>query len=149
LPTLRDTRPSEVIKRAYELNEGQGKRVEFASHALRSNLHILKNFGCLDEEGLAKLKKGHAPVIRVGRYAEKVVHIDHLIPKSICPELENKIYNLKCVPSTVNLSKGAAFFQVEGRWATRLHEAGLLSDEGIKRRWRAGRQAGSGRRTES
>jgi hypothetical protein len=58
--------------------------------------------GCLDAAGMGKLRKGNAPTIRKGPYAGEIVTGDHIIPRSVCPELDNKLYNLEFMPLTLN-----------------------------------------------
>jgi len=72
---------------------------------------ILERLGCFDEAGLAKLRKGNAPTITKGPYAGEIVTGDHIIPRSVCPELDNKIYNLEMMPLTLNQRKGAKITQ--------------------------------------
>ncbi|MDB4435972.1 hypothetical protein N9139_00685 [Akkermansiaceae bacterium] len=72
-----------------------------------------------------------APTITKGPYAGEIVTGDHIIPRSVCPELDNKIYNLEMMPLTLNQRKGAKVTQRQIDLAKRWNADGLLSDEGL------------------
>ena len=42
---------------------------------------------------MAKLRKGNAPTITKGPYAGEIVTGDHIIPRSVTPELDNTLFN--------------------------------------------------------
>ena len=96
--------------------------------SLIRNRLILEHLGCFDEAGLAKLRKGNAPTITKGPYAGEIVTGDHIIPRSVCPELDNKLYNLEMMPLTLNQRKGAKVTQRQIDLAKRWNTDGLLSD---------------------
>ena len=56
---------------------------------------------------LAKLRKGNAPTITKGPDAGEIVTGDRFIPRSVCPELDNALYNLGVMPLTLNQRKSA------------------------------------------
>jgi hypothetical protein len=85
-----------------------------------------------DEAGMTKLRKGNAPTITKGPYAGEIVTGDHIIPRSVCPELDNKIYNLEMMPLTLNQRKSAKITQRQIDLAKRWNQDGLLSDAGHK-----------------
>ncbi|MDB4734916.1 hypothetical protein OAF62_04250 [Akkermansiaceae bacterium] len=106
-------------------------RAEAQRASLIRNRLILERLGCFDEAGLAKLRKGNAPTITKGPYAGEIVTGDHIIPRSVCPELDNKIYNLEMMPLTLNQRKGAKITQRQIDLARRWNQDGLLSDAGL------------------
>jgi hypothetical protein len=92
---------------------------------------ILERLGCIDEAGMIKLRKGNAPTITKGPYAGEIVTGDHIIPRSVCPELDNALYNLEMMPLTLNQRKSAKIGQRQINLARRWNQDGLLSDEGL------------------
>ncbi len=100
--------------------------------SLIRNRLILERLGCFDEAGLAKLRKGNAPTITKGPYAGEIVTGDHIIPRSVCPELDNKIYNLEMMPLTLKQRKGAKVTQRQIDLAKRWNQDGLLSNAGLQ-----------------
>lgn len=106
--------------------------------ALLRNRTILERLGCLDEEGMMRLRKGLAPVVRRGPYAGEIAAVDHIIPRAVAPELDEKIYNLEFMPATLNRRKGALIGVRQRQLAERWVELGLMSEE-AGRRVRAGK----------
>ena len=80
---------------------------------------------------MIKLRKGNAPTITKGPYAGEIVTGDHIIPRSVCPELDNALYNLEMMPLTLNQRKIAKVGQRKIDLAKRWNQAGLLSDDGL------------------
>jgi hypothetical protein len=78
------------------------------------------------------LRKGNAPTITKGPYAGEIVTGDHIIPRSVTPELDNTLFNLEMMPLTLNQQKSAKVGQRQHDLARRWHSMGLLSDEGLK-----------------
>ena len=68
---------------------------------------ILESLRCFDEAGMIKLRKGNAPTITKGPYTGEIVNGDHIIPRSVCPELDNAFYNLEMMPLTLNQRRSA------------------------------------------
>ncbi|MDB4409100.1 hypothetical protein N9165_03445 [Akkermansiaceae bacterium] len=106
-------------------------RAKAQRDSLIRNRVILERLGCIDEAGLAKLRKGNAPTITKGPYAGEIVTGDHIIPRSVCPELDNKLYNLEMMPLTLNQRKSAKIGTRQIDIARRWNQDGLLSDEGL------------------
>ena len=108
------------------------KRAKAQRASLIRNRLILERLGCIDEAGMIKLRKGNAPTITKGPYAGEIVTGDHIIPRSVCPELDNSLYNLEIMPLTLNEKKSAKIGQRQIDLARRWNQDGLLSDEGLK-----------------
>ena len=93
---------------------------------------ILERLGCIDEAGMIKLRKGNAPTITKGPYAGEIVTGEHIIPRSVCPELDNALYNLEMMPLTLNQRKSAQIGTRQIDLAKRWNADGLLSEEGLR-----------------
>ena len=100
--------------------------------ALIRNKTILSRLGCFDAEGMIKLRKGNAPTITKGPYAGELATVDHIIPRSICPELDNRLFNLEFLPETLNRQKSNKISQRQRDLARQWHDLGLLSNKGLK-----------------
>jgi hypothetical protein len=125
--------PAEAIKRAQIKNGSHGTaRAQETASALLRNLTILERLGCLDDAGLDKLRRGNAPTITKGPYAGELATVDHIIPRSVIPELDNKLFNLEFMPDTLNQRKDAKIGDRQRQLARKWNDAGLLSDEGLK-----------------
>ena len=100
--------------------------------ALLRNLDIAEQLRCLDDEGMKEMRKGNAPTVNRGPYKGQQLSVDHIIPRSVVPELDCVIANLELLPLRVNESKNAKIGQRQKALAKKLHEAGLLTKEGWK-----------------
>ena len=125
--------PREIIDRARAFTGSQdAARLEEQKESLIRNRTILERLGCFDDAGMETLKKGNAPVITKGPYAGEIVTGDHIIPRSVCPELDNTLFNLEMMPLTLNQKKLAKVGQRQIDLARRWNADGLLSDKGLK-----------------
>jgi hypothetical protein len=122
-----------VISQAHALTGShRAERMKAQSLSLIRNVTILERLGCFDESGMAKLRNGKAPVITKGPYAGEIVTGDHIIPRSVCEELDERLYNLEFVPLTINQRKGAKVTARQVALAKQWNKEGLLSDEGLR-----------------
>ncbi|MDA7869306.1 hypothetical protein OAH35_00040 [bacterium] len=125
--------PGEVIDQAHALlTPHSAKRLQYQKGSLVRNRIILERLGCLDEAGMTKLRKGNAPTITKGPYAGEIVTGDHIIPRSVTPELDNTLYNLEMMPLTLNQKKAAKVTQRQIDLAKRWNKDGLLTDSGLR-----------------
>ncbi len=81
---------------------------------------------------MEKLRKGNAPTITRGPYSGEIATGDHIIPRSVAPELDNCLYNLEFMPATVNGKKADEITQRQVQLARKWNATELLSDEGLK-----------------
>ena len=79
----------EIIDQAHaQTGPHEPNRAKAQRESLIRNRVILERLGCIDEAGMIKLRKGNAPTITKGPYAGEIVTGDHIIPRSVCPELD-------------------------------------------------------------
>lgn len=125
--------PSTVIETA-QIKAGYGGSVA-AKADKQSILWSFKNldaWGCFDDKGMEKLRKGGSPTINKGESNGDSIAIDHVLPRSIVPELAARFYNLEAIPAKKNLSKSAKITEREVNLAKRWHREKLLTLEGLK-----------------
>ena len=124
----------EVIDQAHALTgPHKPERIKAQRDSLIRNLTILERLGCLDDEGMEKLRRGNAPTITKGPYAGEIATGDHIIPRSVTPELDKTLFNLEFMPLTLNQRKSAKVGQRQIDLARRWHKAGLLLQAGLRR----------------
>ena len=104
---------------------------QFTADALPRNLTIATKLGCLNAAGMAEMRQGRAPTITQGPYAGDELSVDHIIPRAVCPELDNVIANLELMPLKMNQAKNAKVGARQQALATDLHRADLLSTSGL------------------
>ncbi|MBN8458167.1 MAG: hypothetical protein J0M04_10040 [Verrucomicrobia bacterium] len=92
----------------------------------------LDEFGCLNAEGMAKLRKGGSPTITMGPNVGDTVALDHVLPIAVVPELAARFYNLEVVPDDANRKKSAKIGKREVDLAKRWNREGLLSGAGLR-----------------
>ena len=124
---------AEIINQAHAATgHDSANREAEQSAALIRNVTILERLGCLDQEGMEKLRRGRAPTITKGPYAGQLATGDHIIPRSVAPELDNALFNLEFMPEKLNQSKGDKISERQIQLAGRWHGMGLLSDGGLR-----------------
>jgi hypothetical protein len=126
-------KPDKVMEAALGLaGVRNGPAAALTKAALLRNLDIADKLGCLDAEGMAEMRKGKAPTVRRGPYQGDHLSVDHIIPRAVCPELDNVIANLELMPLRMNESKNDRVGVRQVDLARKFNKAGLLSNEGLK-----------------
>jgi hypothetical protein len=125
-------KPDKVIDDALRYLRINKEPAALTKAALLRNLDIATKLGCLDTEGLAEMRNGNAPTIRRGPYKGDQLSVDHIIPRDICPELDNVIANLELMSQRRNSSKNDAVGARQVDLARKLNAAGLLTKKGLR-----------------
>ena len=121
-------KPEAVLDESAKLNKTAGTPYAgFVSWGLLENLKIAKELGLLTPEGMAELKQGKSAIITKGQYSGQKAEADGVIPKAVCPELQNQVMNLELIPASLKSAKVTERAKV---FAKELYEAKLLSEEG-------------------
>jgi len=79
---------------------------------------------------MAELKQGKSATITKGQYSGQKAEADCVIPKAVCPELQNQVMNLELFPASLKSAKVTDRARV---FAKELYEAKLLSEEVLKK----------------
>ena len=125
--------PGHVITAAHVINKQSGIRADEQKASIIRNRRILEKLGCLTDNNMEKLRRGYAPTITIGRYAEDIAEVGHISPYDVCPELDCKLYNLELMPQTLNRKKSDKVGDRQRQLARKWSEAGLLSKAGLSR----------------
>jgi hypothetical protein len=126
--------PAAVAGKAVELiGWGGTEKGRLTAAAMVRNLAILERLGSITPADMTEMKRRRAATVRIGPYAGEVLSVDHIIPRAICPELDNVIANLELMPLSVNRKKSDKIGDRQVSTAKDLHTAGLLSDGGFER----------------
>ena len=127
-------KPEVVLDESAKLNNTAGTpNAGFLNWGLLENLKIAKELGLLTPEGMAELKRGKSATITKGQYAGQKAEAGLVIPKAVCPELQNQVMNLELLPSSLNQVKSNKVTERARVFAKELYEAKLLSEEGWER----------------
>jgi hypothetical protein len=98
---------------------------DLTTAAILRNLDIAEKLGATTPEDIAAMRKGNAATVRRKPYAGDILSVDHVIPRSIAPELDNCIANLELMPLRLNQAKGDKIGDRQRSLARKLHAAGL------------------------
>ena len=127
-------KPEAVLDESAKLNKTAGTPYAgFVSWGLLENLKIAKELGLLTPEGMAELKQGKSATITKGQYSGQEAEADDVIPKVVCPELQNQVMNLELIPASLKRAKSDKVTDRARVFAKELYEAKLLSEEGWKK----------------
>jgi hypothetical protein len=123
--------PASIVHRAVETAGYSGTAGLLTEQSLLRNLEIASKLGCLNKQGLLRMRRGGAPLVTRGPYAGDVASVDHIIPRAVAPELDCVVANLELLPLRMNESKNAKVGARQKDLAKKLRAAGLLSDAGL------------------
>ena len=125
--------PATVLDESAKLNNTAGTAYGgFVRWGLLENLKIAKELGLLTAEGMAELRRGKSATITKGQYSGQEAEADHLIPRAVCPELQNQIMNLELLPASLNRAKSDKVTERARLFAKELYDAKLLSEQGYR-----------------
>lgn len=123
--------PGSVLAEAARINGTAGTPYAgFIRWGMLENLRLAKELGILTPEGMAELRRGKSATITQGDHIGEEAEADHVIPRAVCPELSNQVFNLELLPAKLNRAKGAKISERQRVFARELHDARLLSDKG-------------------
>ena len=126
-------KPEAVLDESAKLNKTEGTPYAgFVRWGLLENLKIAKELGLLTPEGMAELRRGKSATITRQQYAGQEAEADHVIPRAVCPELQNQVMNLELLPASLNRAKSDKVTDRAKVFAKELYDAKLLSEEGLK-----------------
>lgn len=119
--------PEEIAREAVRMiGWGNSAKGDLTTTAILRNLDIAEKLGATTPEDIAAMRKGNAATVRRGPYAGDILSVDHIIPRSIAPDLDNCIANLELMPLRTNQKKGDTIGPRQRDLARKLHAAGLL-----------------------
>ena len=126
-------KPDIVLDESAKLNKTEGTPYAgFVRWGLLENLKIAKDLGLLTPEGMAELRRGKSATITKGQYAGQEAEADHVIPRAVCPELQNQVMNLELLPASLNRAKSDRVTDRAKVFAKELYDEKLLSEVGWK-----------------
>lgn len=125
--------PETTIWWAQRLNWSREPRASLVRTNLVRNLAVATELGLLAHGNLTKLRNGHAAVVTRGPYAGQAAEVDHIVPRSLAPEVENELANLELLPAEPNRRKSDRVGERQLAYARQLHAAGLLTAASLER----------------
>jgi hypothetical protein len=78
------------------------------------------------------MRRGKSATVQKGPCRGQELSVDHIIPKTVAPELGNVIANPELLPLRLNESKNAKISDRQRDMAKKFCQAGLLSRKGLE-----------------
>jgi hypothetical protein len=126
--------PAKVVDKAVGLIGWANKpKGQLTAAAMVRNLSIAEKLGATTPQDIDDMSKGKTGDVRNGPYTGQLLSVDHIIPRSVVPELDNVIANLELMPLSMNMSKNDKVTARQIDVAKKFHAAGLLSEAGLQR----------------
>jgi hypothetical protein len=105
---------------------------ELTAESLLRNVTIAERLGTTTPTDIETMRKGNCGTVRNGPYAGEPLSVDHIIPRSIAPELDNVIANLELMPLTLNKRKQDKIGERQIALGRKFKEAGLVKSLEIR-----------------
>jgi len=82
---------------------------------------------------MQEMRRGKAPTITRGPYAGQEAEADHVLARSVVPELQNQVFNLELLAASANRAKSDKVGERQVTFGKELFDAKLLSEEAWQR----------------
>ena len=124
---------SEMHAVMMDIGWGADAKGNLTAGTMVENWAVASRHGCLDQAGMADLRRGDSPTIRIGRNAGDKLGVYHLIPLSVYPELDTILANLRLAPMQSYHYKFNPIGWKQVEWLRECYAAGLLSNDDVLR----------------
>tara|TARA_R110000850_G_scaffold17996_29_gene54672 strand:- start:3736 stop:4146 length:411 start_codon:yes stop_codon:yes gene_type:complete len=111
------------------INNTPANYADLLSGALLRNLKIARGLGLDTPENVALMKAGRSPVVGRGPYAGEKAEVDHIVPRSLAPDLDNLLINLEMMPMTLNRKESNKVTPRAAATAKKFYDAGVMLSE--------------------
>ena len=116
----------EVLRRAERINDTPVNYSDLLTESLLRNLKIARELALDTPENVERMKEGKSPIVGTGPYAGEKAEVDHIIPRSLAPDLDNLLINLELMPMTLNRRKSDKVTERAAQMAKKFFEAGVM-----------------------
>ncbi len=106
---------------------------DLLTESLLRNIKIARELELDTPENLELMSEGRSPIVGSGPYAGEKIEVDHIVPRSLAPDLDNLLINLEMMPVTLNRRKSNKVTERAYSMGKRFLNAGILRPES----WRA------------
>lgn len=121
-----DVNLTNLVTEAVSLAGYTNAAARLTRDSLLKNYRIAATHGVLDDDGLAEMRRGRSPTIKSGQHAGDELSVDHIIPRSKVPQLDNVIANLELMPLKTNAVKSDDFGSRQENLLKVFQDAGLF-----------------------
>ena len=75
------------------------------------------------------MSEGKSPIVGAAPDAGEKIEVDHIVPRSLAPDLDNLMINLEMLPHTLNWEKSNKITERAYSMAKRFFETGVMMPE--------------------
>lgn len=122
----------EVLRRAESINNTPVNYSDLLTESLLRNVKIARELQLDTPENLARMSEGKSPVVGRGPYEGEPAEVDHIVPRSLAPDLDNLLINLELMPRTLNRKKSNKVTARASSMAKRFFDAGVMMPESFE-----------------
>lgn len=117
--------PGEILRVAERLNNTPVNYSDLLTESMLRNMKIAGELKLDTSANLALMAEGKSPIVGAGPYAGEKIEVDHIVPCSLAPDLDNLLINLEMMPRTLNRKKSNKVTERAYSMARRFFEAGV------------------------
>ncbi len=117
---------TEVLRRSERINDTPVNYSDLLTESLLRNLKIARELALDTPENVERMKAGKSPIVGTGPYSGEKAEVDHIVPRSLAPDLDNLLINLELMPMTLNRKKSNKVTQRAAQIAKKFFEAGVM-----------------------
>jgi len=121
--------PGEILRVAERVNNTPVNYSDLLTESLLRNIKIARELELDTPTNLALMAEGKSPIVGAGPYAGEKIEVDHIVPRSLAPDLDNLLINLEMMPRTLNRKKSNKVTERAYSMAKRFFEAGVMTPE--------------------
>tara|TARA_R110002096_G_scaffold239769_1_gene431556 strand:+ start:207 stop:827 length:621 start_codon:yes stop_codon:yes gene_type:complete len=125
--------PSEILRHAERINDTPVNYSDLLTESLLRNIKIARELELDTPENLELMSEGRSPIVGTGPYAGEKIEVDHIVPRSLAPDLDNLLINLEMMPMTLNRRKSNKVTQRAAQMAQKFYDAGVMLPSSFER----------------
>lgn len=122
----------EVLRGAERVNNTPVEYSDLLTEALLRNVKIARELALDTPENVARMTEGKSPIVGRGPYIGEKAEVDHIVPRSLAPDLDNLLINLELLPRTLNRKKSNKVTKRAAAMAKRFYDAGVMLPESYR-----------------
>ncbi len=121
--------PGMLLREVELINNTPVNYSDLLTESILRNIKIARELKLDTPANLQLMSEGKSPIVGAGPYAGERIEVDHIVPRSLAPDLDNLLINLEMMPQTLNRRKSNKVTERAYSMAKRFHEAGVMMPE--------------------
>ncbi|MDA7921301.1 hypothetical protein N9B73_06045 [Verrucomicrobiales bacterium] len=125
--------PREILRVAERINNTPVNYSDLLTDSMLRNIKIARELKLDTPANLELMSEGKSPIVGSGPYTGEKIEVDHIVPRSLAPDLDNLLINLEMMPMTLNRRKSNKVTERAAAMAKRFYEAGVMTPDSFER----------------